>query len=342
MREAIISFPMFGEGFAIDPPYSLNSLLELLGKKPVSFDIYFYGVAIAIGFLLAIWYTSKSCKRFDIKMDDVYDYVIWGVIAAVICARLFYCITYTDSSGVHTYLQEPASFLRIRDGGLAIYGGVIGAVLAVLIRAKMRKQSPWPVFDIMGPGLLIGQFIGRWGNFFNREAYGYETDIFCRMGLTLNGSTIYVHPTFLYESLWNFAGFLILHFHSKKHRKYQGQYFLLYLLWYGLGRAFIEGLRSDSLWLIPNVIRISQLIAAVTFLLALFALLCNAKRVRAGNTPLLGKALDGDDIIDVTETPAADSAPETPSEEDDVPAEDAAEPAPETPTNEEPADTQEE
>ena len=316
MREATISFPMLGEKFAIDPPYSID-----IGN----FSIYFYGIIIACGFLLAILYTSKTCKRFDIKMDDVYDYVIWGVIIAVICARAFYCITYVNGDGVHTYLQNPASFLRIRDGGLAIYGGVIGAVIAVLIRSRMKKQSPWPVFDIMGPGLLIGQFIGRWGNFFNREAFGYETDIFCRMGLTLNGSTIYVHPTFLYESLWNFVGFLLLHFHSKKHRKYQGQYFLMYLTWYGLGRAWIEGLRSDSLWLIPNVIRISQLIAAVTFVLALIALLCNAKRVRAGKAPLIGKALDADDIME-EKAPAAAEAAITPGDEEtdedcDIPAE---------------------
>ena len=340
MRDAIISFPMFGEGFSLNPAYAVN-----IGN----FSIYYYGIIIAIGFLLAVWYTSKNCKRFGLTMDDVYDYVIWAVIAAVVCARLFYCITYTDSSGVHTYLQEPASFLRIRDGGLAIYGGVIGAVLAVLIRAKTRKLSPWPAFDIMGLGLLIGQFVGRWGNFFNREAYGYETDVFCRMGLTLNGSTIYVHPTFLYESLWNFVGFLFLHFHSKKHRRYQGQYFLMYLLWYGLGRAFIEGLRSDSLWLIPDVIRISQLIAAVTFVLALAVLICNAKRIRAGKRPLLGRELDGVGMIDAevisAEPPVAadeesEVAVETPDDAPSSMQNDFL--APETPEAEEPTDKQEE
>ena len=224
MREAIISFPMFGEGFSINPPYSLNTLLEKLGKPAVSFDIYFYGVIIAIGFLLALLYTAKVCRRFDITMDTVYDYVIWAVLAGVVCARLYYCVTYVDDTGVHTYLKDPASILRIRDGGLAIYGAVIGAVAAVLIRARMRRESPWAFFDVMGFGLLIGQLVGRWGNFFNREAYGYETDIFCRMGLTLNGSTTYVHPTFLYESLWNFIGLILLHFHAKKHRKYKGQY----------------------------------------------------------------------------------------------------------------------
>ena len=313
MREAIISFPMLGEGFSVNPPYSLNSLLEQLGKPPVSFDVYFYGVIIALGFLLAVWYAARNSRRFDIKMDLVYDYVIWAVLAGVICARLYYCLTYVDEAGVHTYLRDPASMLRIRDGGLAIYGAVIGAVAAVLIRARMRRESPWPFFDIMAPGLLIGQLVGRWGNFFNREAYGYETDIFCRMGLTLNGSTTYVHPTFLYESLWNLLGFLLLHFHSKKHRKYQGQYFIAYLIWYGVGRALIEGLRSDSLWLIPDVIRISQLLAAVTAVLALAVWIVNDRRIRAGKPPLLGRALDGHDIIEdaeATVSAAGDAAPE--------------------------------
>ena len=312
MREAIISFPMFGEGFSINPPYSLNTLLEKLGKPAVSFDIYFYGVIIAIGFLLALLYTAKVCRRFDITMDTVYDYVIWAVLAGVVCARLYYCVTYVDDTGVHTYLKDPASILRIRDGGLAIYGAVIGAVAAVLIRARMRRESPWAFFDVMGFGLLIGQLVGRWGNFFNREAYGYETDIFCRMGLTLNGSTTYVHPTFLYESLWNFIGLILLHFHAKKHRKYKGQYFLAYLIWYGFGRALIEGLRSDSLWLVPNVIRISQLLGAVTAVLALAVWIVNDRRVAAGKPPLLGRPLDGHDIID-TASEAGD-APETPEE----------------------------
>jgi len=312
MREAVISFPMFGESFAIDPPYCIS-----IG----SFDIYFYGMIIACGLLLAIWYTSKNCERFDIKMDVVYDYLIWAVIAAVICARLYYCFTFVDAKGVHTYLRDPASFLRIRDGGLAIYGGVIGAVLAVWTRSRMRRESIWPAMDIMGPGLLIGQFVGRWGNFFNREAFGYETDIFCRMGLTLNGSTIYVHPTFFYESLWNFIGFLLLHRLGKKQRKYRGQLFFLYLIWYGLGRVWIEGLRSDSLWLVPDVIRISQLLAAVTAVFAILVHTVNLRRIKDGKKPLMGnrlpdaEALDADDIIEEKPTVTPDEASETDSEQ---------------------------
>ena len=285
MREAIISFPFLG--LSVDPPYCIE-----IGN----FCIYYYGIIIAVGFLLAVFYASRVHDRFDIKMDDVYDYIIWGVIFGVICARLYYCITFTDDAGVHTYLQDPASILRIRDGGLAIYGGVIGAVAALVVRARMKKQSVFPVLDIMSFGFLIGQLVGRWGNFFNREAYGYETEIFCRMGLTLDGSTIYVHPTFLYESLWNLLGLVLLHIHAKRRRRYQGQYFLLYLMWYGFGRAAIEGLRSDSLWLIPDVIRVSQLLGLVSALAALALYVVNARRLAAGKPPVFGKSLPAADV----------------------------------------------
>ena len=315
MRDAIISFPMFGENFAINPPYSIN-----IGN----FSIYFYGVIIALGLLLAVLYMTKHSRRFDMEMDIVYDYLIWAVILAVIFARLYFVVFYFSWEDI---TSDPLSILRIRDGGLAIYGGVIGAILALFIRSRMRRESIWPALDIMGIGLLIGQLVGRWGNFFNREAYGYETDVFCRMGLTLGESTIYVHPTFFYESLWNFIGLVILHFHSKRRRSYQGQYFFGYLIWYGIGRAMIEGLRSDSLWLIPDVIRVSQLLAAITALAAIIIHIVNIRRIKAGRRPLLGNPLptpaaaeaviataDGEESADTqpsTDTAEDGSAPET-------------------------------
>ena len=282
MREAVISFPMFGEGFRLNPPASIR-----IGNFP----IYFYGIIIALGLVLAILYASRTSRRFGFPMDTVYDYLIWAVISAVVCARLYYCITYMDANGVHTYLQDPVSILYIRDGGLAIYGGVIGAILALFVRSRMRHEKMWGLLDIMALGLLIGQCVGRWGNFFNREAFGYETDIFCRMGLTLNGQTIYVHPTFLYESLWNFIGFLLLHFHSTRRQRYLGQYFLLYLIWYGFGRMLIEGLRTDSLWLVQDVIRISQLLSALLFAAGLALYIINAVRMKNGKPPIFGGPL---------------------------------------------------
>ena len=312
MREAVISFPFLG--LSMNPPYCIQ-----IG----SFCIYYYGIIIALGFLLAVFYASRVVKRFDMVMDDVYDYIIWAVIAAVICARLYYCVTFTDENGVHTYFQDPASFLRIRDGGLAIYGGVIGAIAALLVRSRMKKQSVFPPLDMMSFGLLIGQLVGRWGNFFNREAYGYETEIFCRMGLTLNGQTIYVHPTFLYESLWNLLGFILLHFHAKKRRRWQGQYFLLYLIWYGFGRAAIEGLRSDSLWLVPDVIRISQLLGLVSAACALALYILNLRRVNAGKAPVFGHPLPAAEPAEAAEpdVPAepSESAEATEPDESDDP-----------------------
>ena len=301
MREAIISFPMFGENFAINPPYCIS-----IG----TFCIYFYGIIIAAGLLLALIYGVKNGRRLDIDPDTLYDLVIWGVIAAIIGARAYYCIFNWSS-----YAEDPVKIFAIRDGGLAIYGGIIAAIIAVWIRCRMKKISIYPALDVMSIGLLIGQLMGRWGNFFNREAYGYETDIFCRMGLTLNGSTIYVHPTFFYESFWNFIGFIALHFLSKKNRKYKGQFFILYVFWYGLGRAWIEGLRSDSLWLIPDVIRVSQLIAAVSCVAALIVYIINARRIKAGRKPIFGTMLDAEKTDDIIEETPAEKAEEKVNEE---------------------------
>ena len=172
-------------------------------------------------------------------------------------------------------------------------------MLALAVRARMKKQSVFPILDIMSFGLLIGQCVGRWGNFLNREAFGRETTAFCRMGLTLPGSeTVYVHPTFLYESLWNLAGFLFLHFYFQKHRRrFDGEVLLLYIAWYGVGRAMIEGLRTDSLYIGGSGVRVSQLLAALSAVAAVVLLVIFLRR---GHTPLYvetGKSAgkEGDD-----------------------------------------------
>ena len=279
MREALISFPMFGDGFVLNPPAYLS-----IG----SFKIYMYGIVIAFGFLLAILYTARFCGRVGEKMDDIYDYLIWAVPTAIVCARLYYVIF-----NYSIYRGDFWSIFRIRDGGLAIYGGVIGAVAALILCCRHKKRPVYGSLDVAAFGLLIGQLVGRWGNFFNREAFGYETTVFCRMGLTLPGQeTIYVHPTFLYESLWNLLGLIILHIICKKRRRWSGQFFTLYVFWYGLGRMFIEGLRTDSLWLVPGLIRVSQLLALVSMLAALAVYLVNIRRLSKGLAPILGKALD--------------------------------------------------
>ena len=251
-----ISFPGLGiQG--INPPATFSVF---------GFDIHFYGLIIAVGLLLSIWYGLKRSKVFGLKEDDILDGVLWIVPFAIICARLYYCIFEWDS-----YKSDPLSVVQIWNGGLAIYGGVIGAALGVIVFAKMKKVSLPAVLDLVAIAFLIGQSIGRWGNFMNREAFGSETASFLRMGLynTYTQTWEYHHPTFLYESLWNALGFVLLHFASKK-RKYDGQMALLYVMWYGFGRSIIEGLRTDSLYWGP--VRVSQALAAISCVAAVTVL----------------------------------------------------------------------
>ena len=271
MSNAIISFPGLGiEG--LNP----SRYFTIFGR-----NIYWYGVIIALGFLLAVLYCGKRARQFGLKADSIADMLLCAVPAAVVCARLYYCLTYHDANGVNPYLQDPVSILYIWEGGLAIYGGVIGAVIAVAIYCKVKKIPTGAMLDLGALGLLIGQSIGRWGNFINREAYGVNPDgsaveIFCRMGLTVDGTTTYVHPTFLYESRWNALGFVLIHVLTKKNkRRYDGQVFLWYLAWYGFGRMLIEGLREDYLPLGASGLRISQLLSIILLVLSLFLLFYN-------------------------------------------------------------------
>ena len=259
MTYSTISFP--GLGIELNPGVSLD-----IG--PVS--IHYYGLLIALGLLLAAVYGLRRKKEFGLNEDQIIDGALIIVPIAVICARIYYCIFSWSE-----YRNNPIEVLYIWNGGLAIYGAVIGAAVSIVVYCKVRKLSLPAVLDITALGFLIGQTIGRWGNFFNREAFGAETESFLRMGLTkvLSGTTTYHHPTFLYESVWNLIGFVGLHFLSKR-RKYDGQIALGYVAWYGLGRAFIEGLRADSLYWGP--IRISQLLAAVSCLAAVGMLVWQA------------------------------------------------------------------
>ena len=251
-----ISFPSLG--LTMNPPRSIE-----IG--PLS--IHFYGIVIALGLVLAVIYASRRSKQFGINEDDLLDGVLWVTPFAIACARAYYCIF----SWEH-YADNPISVLYIWKGGLAIYGGVLGAIIGVAVFCKIKHIKLPMLLDLVSLGFLIGQSIGRWGNFFNREAFGAETESFLRMGLlnSYTGVVTYYHPTFFYESLWNFIGFLLLHHLSKK-RQYDGQIALGYVAWYGLGRAFIEGLRTDSLYWGP--FRVSQLLAAVSCFAAVLVLL---------------------------------------------------------------------
>lgn len=281
LRSAQISFPMLGD-WSIDPPYSFN----LFGL-----EIYFYGVIIALGFILAALYCAKRAKEFGLSSDELYELVIWLIPTCIIGARLYYVLFKLDY-----FIANPDKIFALRDGGLAIYGGIIAGIIVGIIWCRAKKIRVFAVADLTAFGLLIGQSVGRWGNFINREAFGAQTEIFCRMGLTVPGfETLYVHPTFLYESLWNFFGLIVLHIWSKKgKRKYDGQVFWLYILWYGLGRAWIEGLRSDSLYIGSTDIRVSQLLAIVSAVVSLVILIINARK-QHGPEDMFVNARKGED-----------------------------------------------
>ena len=256
---------MFGD-WKINPP----SYFTIFGK-----NIYFYGVIIAVAFLLGILYVSKNAKKVGLTEDDTYDALIWMIPFSIIGARLYFVLFKLDY-----YLQNPREIIAVWEGGLAIYGGIITGILVILFVCRRKKISAPAMLDLIIIACMLGQAIGRWGNFINREAFGAETDIFCRMGLIAkDGSAIFVHPTFLYESLWNFAGFLFLnHFISSGSRKYDGQCILIYFFWYGLGRAWIEGLRTDSLYIGSSNIRVSQVLSVCLAVFAAAALLINSKK----------------------------------------------------------------
>ena len=248
-----ISFPSLG--IDIDPvrEFSLGPL-----------SIHMYGLIIVFGLVLAVIYCMRRANQFGLTEDHILDGVLWVTPFAFLCARAYYCAFRWD-----LYAANPISVLYIWNGGIAIYGGVLGAVVGMLVFCKIKKISLGATLDLVLMGFLIGQAIGRWGNFFNREAFGAETDAWLRMGLysPLTGAVTYHHPTFLYESLWNALGFVVLHFLSKK-RTFDGQIALGYALWYGLGRTFIEGLRTDSLYIPGTALRVSQVLAAVSCITA--------------------------------------------------------------------------
>ena len=264
-RESVISFPMLG-GLTLNPP----AYFTVFGRP-----IYFYGVLIGLGFLLGILLCAKRAPRFGLKEDDVYDVVLWLIPCSILGARLYYVAFRLDY-----YLEHLDEFFAVWNGGLAIYGGVIAGILTVALVCRKKKIPALAMFDNLTYGLLLGQIIGRWGNFMNREAFGAETDIFCRMGLTApDGTTIYVHPTFLYESLWNLGVLLfLLWFEKTGKRRFDGHCITLYFLLYGVGRFWIEGLRTDSLYIGNTGIRVSQALSLVLVIGAAAVLLWKKKK----------------------------------------------------------------
>lgn len=245
-----VTFPHLGLEFNINPvAFSIGN-----------FHVYWYGIIIAAGFLLALIYASFSYKKMNIDINRLFDVVIVGLIAGVIFARLFYVVFYPGDK----YWKNPLEIFQIHDGGLAIYGGIIGAVVFGSLMAKLRKLKVTAVLDIAALGFLIGQCVGRWGNFINQEAFGSATELPWGMHSENTAAVVdgNVHPCFLYESLLCLLGFVLLHFFTRRFRRYDGQTFLLYIVWYGACRFFIEGLRTDSLIIPGTGLRVSQVIAA--------------------------------------------------------------------------------
>ena len=259
-----VYFPNFGntdnilrEGISID-----RVAFTIPG---INFTVYWYGLLIGIGMLLAIVYGYKKMRPCGIDPDRATDSVISGIIGAILGARLYYIVFNTEGMSI-------TDFFKIRDGGLAIYGGIIGAILVGGIVTKLRGLRLSAMLDVTAPCFLIGQCIGRWGNFFNQEAFGANTDKPWGMLSWKTASFVSdhydtltdvdafkpIHPCFLYESMWCLLGFILLHLYFK-HRKFDGEIFIMYAGWYGLGRFFIEGLRTDSLYL--GQVRVSQLVA---------------------------------------------------------------------------------
>jgi prolipoprotein diacylglyceryl transferase len=256
---------------------NLGIYLKNVGKSIDLFgiEIAYYGIIIGTAILLGFWIAAREAKRTGQNPENYLDMGIIGVIAGIVGARLYYVIFSWDM-----YKDNLLDIFNLREGGLAIYGGVIAAVISVLVLAKVKHLSAPQIFDTIAMALLNGQMLGRWGNFFNREAFGGYTDSLFAMRLPLDRvrssdvteqmrrhieridgvSYIQVHPTFLYESLWCMVLLIIL-FAYRKHKKYEGELFLMYLFGYGLGRFWIEGLRTDQL-LLPGVgIAVSQLLA---------------------------------------------------------------------------------
>ena len=275
MFDSPIAFPgLFG-----DWQFTASSIAFWLGEKP----IYWYGIILGLGVLAGLWLCSHQAKNYGLKEDNVLDMVLWGVPLGILGARTYYVIFYQDLFRDESGALDWSRVVAIWDGGMAIYGTVIAGVIVVLIFTKVKKLRFAAMTDLAAMGLLLGQIIGRWANFINREAFGGLTDLPWRMRLWVSASQyIEVHPTFLYESLWNLVGLLLMLLVITKGRRFDGENTWFYFLWYGLGRAWIEGLRTDSLYLFDwtfmgQPIRVSQALSLVMVVVAAFMLFYNIK-----------------------------------------------------------------
>lgn len=277
----LIRFPNLG--IEVNPGQSISVF---------GFEIAYYGIVIGIGMLLGALFAYHEAKRTAQNVDDYIDFTTYTLIAAIIGARIYYVAFEWDY-----YSKNLSQIFNIRGGGLAIYGGVIASVITLIVFTRVKKKSFWLMADTACQGLLIGQIIGRWGNFFNREAFGGYTNNLFAMQLPLTeargvttdllnhlvvydgASYIQVHPTFLYEGVWNLGVFILINIY-KDHKKFDGELFALYLLGYGIGRAIIEGLRTDQLIIGNTGIAVSQLLSVLLVIASLIFIIVRRIQVK--------------------------------------------------------------
>lgn len=296
---SIVSFPGLGLEF------ELNRVAFHIGSIPV----YWYGILIATGFILAILYASRRAKEFGIDADRMLDVVLGGAIGGIVGARAYFVLLRWDYYG-----QNLDQIFNTRSGGMAIYGGIIGGVLIGYLMCQIRKVKALPALDLAAGGFLIGQCIGRWGNFVNIEAFGGNTGL--PWGMASEKITAYltqheqeleaigmnidpnmpVHPTFLYESIWCLLGFLFIAWYTKR-RKFDGELILIYMMWYGSGRAVIEGLRTDSLMIPGTGLRASQILAIVLVAAALVIYIVKTIQVKKNGKALFVDSEEGQLIV---------------------------------------------
>lgn len=311
MTDSPIRFPgLFG-----DWAFTASSKALDIGN-----GIYWYGILIALGLVIAIWWCMNQKSKYGITEDDLLDSVLWGIPCAIVGARIYYVLFYLDqfknSDGSFSFRKA----IAIWDGGLAIYGAVIAVVIVGICISRHKGYKLGAMLDLAVMGLLIGQCIGRWGNFMNREAFGAETTLPWRMQLTtVTGQLVEVHPTFLYESLWNLVGLLLIIFVVSKARRFDGENTWFYFLWYGLGRFWIEGLRTDSLYLfnwtfLGQPIRVSQALSLLLAVTAAVMLFYNIKIKKHSRDELLvnqvaAEAAEGTAEADISTAEAGESVP---------------------------------
>lgn len=274
LKNMPISFPgLFGDWEFNPDPVAIH----------IGHGVYWYGIILACAMLAGLFLCMKQAKRFGLTEDNVLDLVLWAVPCCILGSRIYYVVFYLDLYRNSDGSLDWSRIIAIWDGGLAIYGTVIAGVLVVLIFTRVKKLRFGAMTDLAVMGLMLGQVIGRWANFINREAYGALTELPWRMRLWVNSAKyIEVHPTFFYESLWNLVGLLLMMFIVSKGRRFDGENTWFYFLWYGLGRSWIEGLRTDSLYLFDwtfmgQPIRVSQALSVVMVVVAAWMLFYNIK-----------------------------------------------------------------